>query len=367
MHTAAIFTDGGVTVLVGNDVFTVAMSHPNYTQIRDAVKAGDYEQVPTLADLPKVVEEYIDPAKYPEFELVDGRIRLHNYTFSDAVSLKTLRMIDAGAPASALRAFLSKVLSNPSASARQELLLFCEANQFMIHADGDIIAYKGVRDDYLDCHSGTVLNKPVDLMSPAERDQYSGWVGSRTGVEVRTDGTALKVAMDRGAVDDRRDHTCSFGLHFAAYGYASTFGQRLVVLKVNPRDVVSIPSDYHNEKGRCCAYEVIAEIPKPQPLPLREVYEDGDFHDEEDEIEETECVSAEEIQQFVVDTVSLYCQPVPDAALLGMTFDELDMTRSQRDAVERGLDDQYAWTGTIGPEDTVADIVTAVQEIVLDI
>ena len=31
-------------------------------------------------------------------------------------------------------------------------------------------------------------------------------------------------------------------------------------MKINPRDVVSIPNDYDNTKGRACRYEVIGEV-----------------------------------------------------------------------------------------------------------
>jgi hypothetical protein len=32
------------------------------------------------------------------------------------------------------------------------------------------------------------------------------------------------------------------------------------LIKINPADVVSIPSDYNNAKGRCCKYVVVGEI-----------------------------------------------------------------------------------------------------------
>ena len=32
-----------------------------------------------------------------------------------------------------------------------------------------------------------------------------------------------------------------------------------MIVKIDPADVVSIPVDYNNSKGRCCKYEVIAE------------------------------------------------------------------------------------------------------------
>lgn len=35
---------------------------------------------------------------------------------------------------------------------------------------------------------------------------------------------------------------------------------RTVIVKINPRDVVSIPTDYDNSKGRACRYEVIGEL-----------------------------------------------------------------------------------------------------------
>ena len=30
-----------------------------------------------------------------------------------------------------------------------------------------------------------------------------------------------------------------------------------MILKINPADVVSVPTDYNNSKGRCCKYTVV--------------------------------------------------------------------------------------------------------------
>jgi len=70
--------------------------------------------------------------------------------------------------------------------------------------------------------------------------------------------------MPRNEVDDNRERTCSYGYHAAAYDYAKGFmssGDRLVAVKINPADVVSIPSDYGNQKLRCTYYEVLHEVP----------------------------------------------------------------------------------------------------------
>jgi hypothetical protein len=34
----------------------------------------------------------------------------------------------------------------------------------------------------------------------------------------------------------------------------------MVVVKINPKDVVSVPSDYNCQKLRCCAYTVVSEV-----------------------------------------------------------------------------------------------------------
>jgi hypothetical protein len=64
-------------------------------------------------------------------------------------------------------------------------------------------------------------------------------------------------------VDDDANRTCSSGLHFCSQDYLSHFGgsdSRVVIVKINPRDVVSIPTDYDFSKGRCSRYEVIGEV-----------------------------------------------------------------------------------------------------------
>ena len=69
------------------------------------------------------------------------------------------------------------------------------------------------------------------------------------------------VEMERNKVDDDKNNTCSTGLHFCGMSYLNHFGgARTVIVKINPRDVVSIPTDYDDAKGRACRYEVIGEL-----------------------------------------------------------------------------------------------------------
>lgn len=248
MHFAHFVSPKGITLFLNGKLHSVAPDHLNFEKIKEAIQAKQYDDLEALIDVPTAMTVW---ANNPDFAVIDGRIYYGGSAFDGVVSDKVLRMIEEGMEAQPLLNFLRKARENPSASAQRELLLFCEANDFLIHEDGDIIAYKGVREDYTDSHSGTISN-PIGAV----------------------------VTKPRHEVDDRRDVTCSFGLHFAALGYAQGFGSRLMVIKVNPADVVAIPSDYHNQKGRCCRYEVIAEIEperKAEGLPRKEVYTNQDL------------------------------------------------------------------------------------------
>jgi hypothetical protein len=75
------------------------------------------------------------------------------------------------------------------------------------------------------------------------------------------------VEQKRNEVDDIRDNVCSNGLHFCSMSYLPHYmggNGRVVIVKINPADVVSIPSDYNNAKGRCCKYVVVGEHTDPE-------------------------------------------------------------------------------------------------------
>lgn len=252
-HVASILTANGMSLFIDGQQYSVAKDNPNYSKICDALREKKYDNIEKLLDIRSTVKEYLSKDK--DFTLENDAVYLNGEKFSEGVTGKVLSMIDGGFSPEPLFNFLRKVRQNPSAVSQNELLLFCVANGFMIHEDGDIIAYKSVRGDYTDIHTGKIRNAVRDV-----------------------------IELPRHQVDDRRDQTCSFGLHFAAFEYASTWAgeidgvnRRLMVMKVNPRDVVSIPADYNNQKGRCCRYEVIAELNVAKPIPHKEVLTNGDL------------------------------------------------------------------------------------------
>ncbi len=160
---------------------------------------------------------------------------------------KQIRLMhDEGLPLEPMINFVRKMRKNPSYRIREQLWGFIEACQkdggFTIADDGDIMAYKVVGEDYKDKHSG----------------RFDNSIGSI-------------VSMPREEVDDNPANTCSAGLHFCAYSYVNSFSgdnDHLMLVKVNPADVVSIPADYDNAKARCCRYEVVDEIKSSLKTPV---------------------------------------------------------------------------------------------------
>jgi hypothetical protein len=187
--------------------------------------------------------------------LLDGR-PLNHYTASIA-----LRMAKEGSNSDPLLNFIVRCESNPSFRSVQELYKFLEYGQMPLTPSGHFLAYKRVRADYKDVYSGTLDNSV---------GQY--------------------VSMPRNQVDDNSENTCSYGLHFCSYEYLAHFsGERIVVLMIDPANVVSIPPDYNNTKGRCSAYQVVGELPVPKQWD-RAVIDDYEPEDEEsfDDSEEDE-------------------------------------------------------------------------------
>lgn len=217
-----------ITVVVDNRPHTVNRTHPTYQRLVDAIKAGDWDTVREVIDPKQVVLNWAQG----NVSIQGDQLYWQGEPFSGALSQRMIDMLREGFDIQPMAQFMTNLMQNPSKRAVDELYGFLEKNSLPITPDGHFLAYKRVRADYRDCHSGTMDNSP---------------------------GTVVE--MPRNQVDDNKDNTCSAGLHFCSQEYLQSFGgDRTVIVKINPRDVVSIPTDYNNSKGRACRYEVISEL-----------------------------------------------------------------------------------------------------------
>jgi hypothetical protein len=221
---------GVVSLVIGGNSHTVNPSHANYDAILEKIKTQNYVGLLKLMDLGETIKK----ASNGKVAVIDGSVFFDGREVINPMTDRILAFIKEGLPFDPMVKFLENLLGNPSRNAVQELYLFLEDNMLPITPDGHFLAYKKVREDYRDIHSG----------------QFDNSVGQ-------------VCEMPRNEVCDIRDRTCSSGLHFCSKEYLPCFGScrgnRVVIVKINPADVVSIPSDYNNAKGRTARYEVIGD------------------------------------------------------------------------------------------------------------
>ena len=218
-----------IVVVIGNNSHTISKkTHIAYNKVLDAIKAQDWDAVQDLIEPKKVFITY----GAGNISIQGDQVFYKNTEMHNALSRRMVQMYQEGFSIEPLVAFMDNLNQNPSKRAVQELYGFLEKNQLPITPDGCFLAYKKVKEDYTDCHTGTMDNSVGKV-----------------------------VEMERNQVDDDKDRTCSTGLHFCSVEYLKSFhGARTMIVKLNPRDVVSIPSDYDNSKGRACRYEVVGEL-----------------------------------------------------------------------------------------------------------
>jgi len=248
-----------IVVVIDNKPYTVSKTHVTYNRVLTAIKAGDWDTVKDVIDPKKVVLDY----GQGNVSVQGDKLFWKGAELHTSLSKRMIQMLQDGFPIEPLVAFMENLMLNPSKRSVTELYGFLEKNTLPITPDGYFLAYKKVRFDYMDVHSGKCLNKPAYLMTDEEKAGYTSENGVTVAVENQDGVDVTVLSMERNAVDDDQNRTCSEGLHFCSKDYLNHFGgERIVIVKINPRDVVSIPNDYNDSKGRASRYEIVDEVDK---------------------------------------------------------------------------------------------------------
>lgn len=226
-----IITPTGLSCVVNSKPLTIDKTHVNYDQIINAIKINDFDAVLKLADLTATVEAWTDGSEV-SVDTDMGLIYYRNNVVHNTLVDRILSMIKDGFTVDPMVNLLANLYKNPSKKSIEELYSFLEYGKMPITPDGCFLAYKRVNADYTSCYDSKTNNS-----------------------------IGMTVSMPRSAVDDRSEVTCSHGLHICSFDYLQHYdGARVIIVKVNPMDVVSIPKDYNDTKARVCKYEVIGEL-----------------------------------------------------------------------------------------------------------
>ena len=228
MKNASIITQENITVMHGG-VHTLSRDHEQAAIVIDLIREGNFDGAVEAINKAKAIEHFA----CGHFVVEGDVVTYGDKEVGHSLIPRILQMRNDGFDITPMLKFLENLFQNPSNRAQEELYRFLEANELPITEDGHFMAYKRINNNWT--------------------DRYSGKIDNSVGKVVE---------MPRNEVDDNCNNTCSRGLHFCGLGYLRSFGgQRLVALKINPRDVVSIPTDYNDAKGRCCRYQVAEELP----------------------------------------------------------------------------------------------------------
>ena len=265
MNIPYIITNNSITVVFDGISHTLNDGHLNYAAIRKAIIDRQFDKIPALVDIPKAINRY----SYGNIKIENGAIKYAGQPVHNYICDKIFSFMKEGLPFEPLVAFLDKLMKNPSKRAVNELYSFLEHKAMPITPNGNFLAYKSVDSNWRDHHTGTFDNSI---------------------------GNTLE--MNRNAVCDDTDIGCSFGFHAGSLEYARSFGGgaiRLLIVEIDPSDVVSIPKDSNCQKLRTCKYKVTAEYAQKLPDHYTEEYsEKQEFDSYTEPCDCDECPAEEE-------------------------------------------------------------------------
>ncbi len=229
-----ILTAGGIHMVINGKPVTVAKSDKYFSEVVEALKrkATGEEILDILEAEKRKMEQAVEVA--PGIEMKGGQLYYQGEPVAGVLGERMLQMVEEGFDLTPMVAFLKNLMDNPAKRVVDHLYAFLDHGKNPITDDGCFLAYKAVREDFKDIHSGNFDNSVGQVLS-----------------------------MPRNRVDEDPNNTCSYGFHVCSFDYLPHFANangHVMVCKVNPADVVAIPRDYNNTKMRVCRYEVIAEF-----------------------------------------------------------------------------------------------------------
>jgi hypothetical protein len=259
--------------------------HPAWDRIIQAVMAED-ASVYRLFDVGAVAAEAFKRLS-DRVTISGGKIYFDSEEMDGALEEQISRFVEADSEEDwlPLIKFYEKVMTNLNQHTREQLYRWLNRQQISITEDGDFIAYKGVRPR--NANDGFEWESISAGRAIVNGTVYSG--------NIPNDVDAI-VEMPRGEVQHDPRVGCHTGLHAGTWAYAKNFSQGAVLrVAINPRDVVSVPTDCDDAKLRTCRYTVL-EVTESENLETvyrpqawgnavsdtASDYED-DFYEEDDE------------------------------------------------------------------------------------
>lgn len=225
--------------LNGELLVTDDSSNPNFDEIVNRLLDEDTEGLDELFSVERAVEKRFQKVS-DRVSIKGGHVYFDLVPIDNSLSDHLLRLIQDGDDVTPLVNFWENIAANPSDASKESLLAWLQAENFTITPEGMIVGYKGLRSDRTSIHAGPAV---------VDGEEIDGHIPNE-------DGSVIEIARDQVVPD--RFQSCAFGLHVGTDSYARSFGHGVTVeVLVNPRDVVSVPTDHSAQKMRVCRYKVV--------------------------------------------------------------------------------------------------------------
>lgn len=226
---------GFINIVIDGKNFNIQASHPKFSDAITSIVNNDYDEFMDIVDPASKLSKLY--ASYEGIEVKEGSLYVFGEQVHGVIAERILGLLNVGMDCTNVFKFILKLNFNPSKRAVDELYTFLEHKHLPLTDTGNFLAYKAVRNDYTDKRTGKFLNTVDSVLE-----------------------------MPRNKVDDDKEVGCSYGFHAGTVEYALGFASdndRLVLVEINPADVVSIPTDCNYQKLRTCKYKVVGEYERP--------------------------------------------------------------------------------------------------------
>ena len=233
------------TVILNGQPHQFDHTHPQYMALVQCVHSEDEDEFINLLNTGFQVEDWSEG----DFEFRDGFLYFEDEQVAKDPTNRIVECLQQGFPHQFMMNYLTNLYDNVSERAVQESYKWSSHKGLPITDDGMMIGYKGVK-----VYNGeTIKGKNGDIKDGDYVDIYTG--------KTFRNNVGDKAGMKRRQVCDDHTQGCSTGLHVGTYEYACGWagsGGIVLLVKFNPKDIVSVPSDCDCQKLRVSEYEVIS-------------------------------------------------------------------------------------------------------------
>lgn len=230
-----IMLDKSIMLALNGCPHVIDDTHPNFKEIKERVECNNFNGLEFLVDPANQIKDYYNN----QITVNNGVVLYNNIPLQNNITKRIMDMCKNGDNPSFLINFLKQAVANPNPNILEQIDAFLVAVNIPIGKDGCLLAYKAVDKDYKDIYTHTIDNS----------------VGKT-------------ISVDRKSVNDDNNVGCSHGLHCGAIEYVKSYGgvsngtsdNKLIIVSVNPKNIVSVPKDHSYRKIRCCEYTVVASV-----------------------------------------------------------------------------------------------------------